>query len=101
MGDGTADDDDGQVAANTYERLNDVAVAGGRALPGDEKFTHLMPRLEDPSPRVRANALRGLILLGVKQAEPLLHEMAHHQNARYRSSAAWVLGEVGDKIQGG
>ncbi len=43
---GTADDDDGQVAANTFDRLNDVAVAGGRALPGDAKFFNAANEVE-------------------------------------------------------
>lgn len=43
---GTADDDDGQVAANTFERLNDVAVAGGRAQAGTEKFFNAQNEIE-------------------------------------------------------
>lgn len=43
---GTMDDDDGQVAANTYDRLNDVAIAGGRALPGDAKFFNAANEVE-------------------------------------------------------
>jgi hypothetical protein len=43
---GTADDDDGQVAANTFERLNDVAIAGGRAQDGDEKFFNAQNEIE-------------------------------------------------------
>jgi hypothetical protein len=43
---GTADDDDGQVAANTFDRLNDVAVAGGRALGGAEKFFNAQNEIE-------------------------------------------------------
>jgi hypothetical protein len=35
---GTPDDADGQPAANTFQRLTDVAVAGGRPRAGTEKF---------------------------------------------------------------
>jgi len=38
--------DDGQVEADTYVRLNEVAVAGGRALDGDEKFFNAQNEIE-------------------------------------------------------
>jgi len=38
--------DDGQVEADTFVRLNDVAVAGGRALDGDEKFFNAQNEIE-------------------------------------------------------
>lgn len=38
--------DDGQVEADTYVRLNDVAEAGGRALDGDEKFFNAQNEIE-------------------------------------------------------
>lgn len=37
---------DGYPEANTYEKLNEVAVAGGQARPGDEKFFNALNEAE-------------------------------------------------------
>ncbi len=83
-----------RVRANAVEALDGVCE-------GKELVAALATLAKDRSNRVRANAIRSLLALGVRQAEPLLHEMIHHQNPRYRSSAAWVLGEVGDRVSNG
>lgn len=87
-------DRNARVRANAVEALSEICE-------GKELLKVLVHCLNDRNNRVRANALRGLIQLGVKQAEPLVHEMAHHHNPRYRSSAAWILGEVGHAIPQG
>lgn len=84
-------DPNARVRANAVEALSSICE-------GKELAQILAHCLKDRNNRVRANALAGLVRLGVKQAEPLVHEMAHHQNPRYRSSAAWVLGEVGHRV---
>jgi HEAT repeat protein len=77
-----------RVRANAVEAISSICS-------GKDLFQILAHCAKDKNNRVRANALRSLILLGVRQAEPLVHEMAHHQNPNFRRSAAWVLGEVG------
>lgn len=83
-------DSNARCRANAVEALTKITS-------GKELFRILATFSKDRNNRVRANAICGLLRLGVRQAEGLLHEMAHHQNPRYRSSAAWVLGEVGLK----
>lgn len=78
--------EDDRVRANTVE--------GIEALPGDAKYTHLMPRLEDPSPRVRANALKALQSLGGEQFSSLLGRMVHSQDVKVRLSVLHALGAI-------
>lgn len=87
-------DTNARVRANAVEALSEVCT-------GKELLQILAHCVKDRNNRVKANALRSLILLGVAQAAPLLHEMAHHQNPRFRASAAWVLGEVGARVPNG
>lgn len=81
-------DKNSRVRANAVEAISGI-------LRGRDLLQVLSHCTKDRNNRVRANALRGLILMGVRQAEPLVHEMAHHSNPNFRRSAAWVLGEVG------
>lgn len=87
-------DDNARVRANAVEALTSICS-------GEELLQVLARFTKDRSNRVRANAIKGLLDVGVHQAEGLLHEMAHHRNPRYRSSAAWVLGEVGHRVSNG
>lgn len=87
-------DTNARVRANAIEGLQAICT-------GPELAKLLAAVVGDKNNRVRANAIKGLLDLGVRQAEGLLHEMAHHQNPRYRASAAWVLGEVGHKTGSG
>lgn len=87
-------DKNSRVRANAVEAISGI-------LQGKELLQVLSHCTRDRNNRVQANALRALILLGVRQAEPLVHEMAHHQNPNFRRSAAWLLGEVGCQMQNG
>jgi HEAT repeat protein len=77
---------DDRVRANTIE--------GVEALPGEAKFTHLMPKLEDPSPRVRANALKALQALGGDKFTSLLERMVHSGESAQRLSVTYALGAI-------
>lgn len=87
-------DQNARVRANAIEGLQAICT-------GPELAKLLGAVVADKNNRVRANAIKGLLELGVRQAEGLLHEMAHHQNPRYRASAAWVLGEIGHRTGSG
>jgi PleD family two-component response regulator len=51
----------------------------------------------DRDNRVRANALRSLWNLGYKDIEGSLREMLRDEDPQMRSSAVWVIGEIGHK----
>ncbi|MBI3890122.1 MAG: HEAT repeat domain-containing protein [Candidatus Wallbacteria bacterium] len=59
----------------------------------------LPPYLDDKSNRVRANALIPLLRSGYRMAECTLREMVVHTSNFFRSSAAYVLGEMAPTTQ--
>lgn len=85
--------EDDRVRANTIE--------GIEALPGDEKFVHLMPRLEDPSARVRANALKALQALGGEKFSSLLGRMVLSPEVDQRLSVLFALGAMRGQVAHG
>lgn len=76
-----------RVRAGAIEALSAICTP-------DEILELLPPYLEDSSNRVQANALIPLLKAGYKLAESKLLEMAAHTSNFFRSSAAYVLGEI-------
>jgi hypothetical protein len=52
--------------------------------------------LQDADNRAAGNALVGLYQLGDCAAVSALYEMCAHESYRFRATAAWAIGEVGD-----
>ena len=52
--------------------------------------------LEDPDPRVVANAVEGLAELGGNASEPSLRVASRHEHPRVRANALLALGLRGD-----
>lgn len=75
--------EDARVRANTIEGLETI--------PGNEKFTYIMPLLEDEAPRVRANALKAIRALGGPKFTELIRGMIRHPDFDHRRSALYVL----------
>lgn len=85
-------DKSARVRANALEALEAILPKKERA----KIFAYCARK--DSSNRVQANALLGLLRLGVRQAVPMVEAMLKHRNFLYRSSAAWVLGEIGHRL---
>ncbi|MBI4870011.1 MAG: HEAT repeat domain-containing protein [Candidatus Riflebacteria bacterium] len=78
------------------QRVRATAIEALSAICGPEELLRLLPPyLEDANNRVRANAIVALLRTGYRVAEAALREMVHHTSQLFRSSAAWVLGELG------
>jgi len=52
--------------------------------------------IRDPDNRVAANALFGLYSFGDTTSIPSIYDMASHSEAKFRASAAWLMGKTGD-----
>jgi HEAT repeat protein len=77
------------------QRVRATAVEALSAICGPEEILSLLPPcLEDTSNRVQANALIPLLRSGYRLAEARLREMISHTSRLFRSSAAYVLGEM-------
>ncbi len=77
------------------QRVRATAVEALSAICSPEEILSLLPPcLEDTSNRVQANALIPLLRSGYRLAEARLREMISHTSRLFRSSAAYVLGEM-------
>lgn len=81
-------DSDSRIRANALEALWDVDTAEAREL--------LEALIRDPNNRVAGNAMLGLYRLGLTYIIPEILNLAVHESALFRSTAAWVMGESGD-----
>ena len=79
---------DPRVRANAVEALWGVDSEEARKL--------LRSASRDSHGRVAGNALIGLYRLGDHTVIPELMKMAESESRRFRTSAAWVMGETGD-----
>jgi len=82
-------DEDPRVRANTLEGL--------RSIRGALTTTLLRDALADDHHRVAANAALGLYELGHSDGAGHLRAMTTHSEREHRISAAWAIGETGDK----
>lgn len=83
----------GLVDANEGVRGVAVAVAGRAGL--EELLEQMRPMVNDPSPHVRALSVLGLWRMGEEvDPTPLADLLLEHPDARVRSQAAFVLGEL-------
>jgi len=84
-------DEDARVRANLVEGLWNC--------PASFDCRPLFRRaVDDPNHRVAANALVGLHRLGeTRDVTANVNKMARHPEALFRASAAWVMGQTGDK----
>lgn len=82
-------DADPRVRANAIESLWGVKTNPARAL--------LWKATADPHQRVVGNALLGLHKIGDRGAEEPLRRMARHESPCFRATAAWVMGQSGDR----
>jgi HEAT repeat protein len=85
-------DTDGRVAANAVE----AADAGGQL-----DAEALLPKLTSADNRVRANAVRALLKLGVREAAEALVRMLQHSDPRQRASGLWLVEKMGLGILAG
>ena len=81
-------DADARVRANAVEALWGVDT--------EEVRSALRAAARDKNNRVAGNALLALYQLGDCWAIPEITAMASHESARFRSTAAWVMGKTGD-----
>ncbi len=77
-------------------RANAVEALWGKSTPAVVGLFRKVER--DPHPRVIANALVGLYLAGDLDARLLLEQLATVGDASHRRSAAWAMGESGDRV---
>jgi HEAT repeat protein len=84
---GVMRDHDDRVRANLIESL------WNRREP--EVLTVLTNALADPHPRVAANAVRGLYLLGSEERIKGLERLTSHEDAAFRKSAIWMMKSSG------
>jgi len=83
------EDSDNRVKANTIEVLEKI---------NNKVFIRVISRFRsDKNNRIRANALKALFNLGEKEIRNDLEIMLDHSDAFTRSSAIWVIGEIGKK----
>ncbi len=89
------------IAAQTESSDEDVrahALVALATLGRERVMKTLEPHLRDPSPRIRAAVLTGLIqhggLDGILRSAEVLKAMLTSQDARDRQHGAWVLGEI-------
>jgi hypothetical protein len=85
---GRLSESDPRVRANAIESLWGVDTPEARTLL---KFA-----ASDANNRVAGNALLGLYHLGEASVLPDVVNLAGHESALFRASAAWVMGETGD-----
>jgi hypothetical protein len=81
-------DYDPRVRANILESLHGVN--------SDSVNQMFWNNVADENNRVAGNAVLGLYLLGQTAAIPLIYEMRKHPEARFRNTAAWLMGRTGD-----
>lgn len=80
-------DEEERVRAGAVEALSGICT--------EEELIQMLPEyLNDESNRVRANVLVPLLKAGYRAAERSLREMVEHTSWLFRSSAAYVLGQV-------
>jgi HEAT repeat protein len=79
-------------------RANAVECLWG--LKSEEAIDLLESCLDDASNRVAGNALVGLRAAGQLGTLERIADMAIHGMARFRSTAAWAMGRVGDPLFG-
>jgi HEAT repeats len=82
------EDSDPRIRANAIEGLWGVQTDEAREL--------LQSLVHDPNNRVAGNAILGLYRLGDSAMIPEVMELAQHESAMFRATAAWVMGESGD-----
>ena len=80
-------DPDGRVLANSIEALD--------ALNNPNVASVLLPFVRHRKSRVRGNALRALLRLGIHVVEPFVVEMLQSGDERMRLSGVWVIRQVG------
>ncbi|MBI4865427.1 MAG: HEAT repeat domain-containing protein [Candidatus Wallbacteria bacterium] len=85
-------DDSQRVRAGAIEALSEICSP-------EELLELLPPYLDDSSNRVRANAMIPLLKAGYRIAESRLRDMVAHTCNLFRSSAAYVLGEMAPTVQ--
>ncbi len=84
-------DMDNRTKANTIEVFEQL---------GNKNFTPIIMRFKgDSNNRVRANTLKALYNLGKYDIYYDLKEMLLHENYLMRTSAVWVIGEIGLKAK--
>lgn len=81
-------EDDPRVRANAVESLWDAGTNGSRAV--------FWNAVSDVDNRVAGNAVLGLFRLGDPASTRLIDELANNSDARFRTTAAWVMGETAD-----
>jgi HEAT repeat protein len=81
-------DEDVRVQANAVEALWTFEAGDARSL--------LQTAARSKTPRVSANAAVGLYRIGDLYSLRVLFQMAAHDDAGPRTSAAWAMGETGD-----
>jgi hypothetical protein len=81
-------DRDPRVRANAVESLWGVDSKEARRV--------LWDMARDPNNRVTGNALLALHKLGEPAAKAALTEMCRHESPRFRTTAAWVMGQTQD-----
>lgn len=79
---------DPRVRANILESLY--------GLNSDFVIQMFRTHTADENNRVAGNAVLGLYLLGEAASIPLICNLAKHPDARFRNTAAWVMGRTGD-----
>ena len=83
-----AQDRDPRVRTNIIESLY--------GLNSDFVAQTFLNNVADENNRVAGNAVLGLYLLGHIAAVSLIQEMRRHPEARFRNTAAWLMGKTGD-----
>ena len=76
-------DPDERVQANSIESLE--------RLRAFNHFRHIRHRLESNDNRVRANAVKALLVAQTREAVGILIDMLHHEQTPQRISALWVI----------
>jgi len=79
---------DSRVRANIIEGLWGIDAEEVREL--------LRSKVNASEPRVAGNAIFGLHLLGDPTADEHVRRLATHASAKFRATAAWVMGATGD-----
>jgi hypothetical protein len=82
--------------ADTDPRIRANALEGLWGVKTDEARQLLQSLVHDPNNRVAGNAILGLYRLGDSSVIPDLMNLARHESAMFRATAAWVMGESGD-----
>jgi anti-anti-sigma factor len=83
------EDTDNRVRANTIEVLEQL---------NNKNLVRVISRFrQDKNNRVRANVIKALFTLGERNLVPDLEQMLYHEKALMRTSAVWVIGEIGSQ----